>query len=319
MNSYPHQKDQLPKGISIVVPVYNSYDSLTLLSKRLKSIFEQIGGCFELIMVNDGSEDDSWDIIVQLSRSYEWCRGFNLIRNYGQHNAVLCGVRMAKYDTIVTMDDDLQHPPEEIPKLIEELANGYDCVYGKPIKYQHSFLRNLATFITKLALQKAMGTLPATNIGPFRAFRTSLRNAFSNYRGSYVSIDALLTWGTRKFSVVEVNHATRTTNHSNYTWKKLILHTINMMTGFSTLPLKLASLIGFSSAVLGVCLFVYVLLKFMIVGGQVPGFSFLASTLLIFSGAQLVAIGIMGEYLARIFSRTLDQPVYLVSETTDEI
>jgi len=278
---------------------------------------KKTGEPFELILVDDGSRDESWHTIVALSLTHTWCRGFSLMTNYGQHNAVLCGIRHASYDTIVTMDDDLQHPPEEMPKLLNRLSNDCDCVYGRPMEYRHSLVRNLATMATKLILQKAMGAEAATNIGPFRAFRTRLRSAFANYHGTYVSIDSLLTWGTRKFGVVKVRHETRPSGSSNYTFKKLLQHTVNMMTGFTTLPLRYASIMGLFCAAFGICLLIYVLLKYQLYGGEVPGFSFLASTLLIFSGAQLLGMGIIGEYLARIFSHSLAQPSYLIGETTE--
>ena len=158
-------------------------------------------------------------------------RGIRMSRNYGQHNALLCGIRAARYPIIVTLDDDLQNPPEEIHKLIAALDEGADVVYGTPENEQHGFLRDQSSRITKLALQGAMGAETARHVSAFRAFRTRLRDAFATYRGPYVSIDVLLTWGTTKFSHIPVRHEPRAMGASNYTVRKLVTHAFNMMTG----------------------------------------------------------------------------------------
>src|SRR5205807_2034684 len=146
---------------------------------------------------------------------------------------------------IVTIDDDLQNPPEEIPKLLALLSEGYDVVYGTPQNQQHGLLRDLASLITKMILQGAMGAATARKVSAFRAFRTRLRQAFADYRSPYVSIDVLLTWGTTRFGAVTVRHDAREIGRSNYTVGKLIIHALNMVTGFSVLPLQLAGLLGF--------------------------------------------------------------------------
>jgi glycosyltransferase involved in cell wall biosynthesis len=154
-----------------------------------------------VILVNDGSRDQSWDRIVELSNQYSWITGMNLARNYGQHNALLCGIRQAQYEFIVTMDDDLQNPPEEIPGLLAKLAEGYDVVYGTPERERHGLWRDLASQITKIALQGAMGVETARKVSAFRAFRTQVRDAFTSYHGFSVNIDVLLHLGHQPFYI----------------------------------------------------------------------------------------------------------------------
>jgi undecaprenyl-phosphate 4-deoxy-4-formamido-L-arabinose transferase len=303
--------------VSVVVPVYNSEGSLPLLVDRLSQVLEPGRDLGELILVNDESRDRSWNVIQELAARHAWIRGFNLMRNYGQHNALLCGIRLARFPIIVTMDDDLQTPPEEISGMLAKLAEGYDVVYGTPCRQAHGLFRNLASWTTKLALQGAMGAATARNVSAFRVFRTHLRDAFANYSGPHVSIDVLLTWGTTKFAAISVRNDERTIGTSNYTLGKLIRHAMNMMTGFSTLPLQLASLIGFAFTFFGLVLLAYVLGRYFIQGGSVPGFPFLASTIAIFSGAQLFALGIIGEYLARMHFRMMDRPSYAVLSSTE--
>lgn len=302
-------------GISVVVPVYNSQDSLVELVARLETVLTDLAHHFEIILVNDGSSDGSWQVVTRLARRYSWVRGLNLMRNYGQHNALLAGMRQAKYEVTVTMDDDLQNPPEEVPKLVAKLGEGFDVVYGTPQREQHGFLRNLASQVTKLALQSAMGAETARSVSAFRAFRTQIRDAFASYKSPFVSIDVLLTWGTTHFVAMPVQHDPRLVGVSHYTVRKLMTHALNMITGFSIVPLQLASLIGFGFTLLGLGVLLYVIGRYLIQGGSVPGFSFLASVIAIFSGAQLFALGIIGEYLARMHFRTMERPTYAIRES----
>jgi glycosyltransferase involved in cell wall biosynthesis len=301
-----------PHFISVVVPVYNSEQILPALVKRLAPVLASLSDEYEVVLVNDGSRDKSWEIIQELACSLAWVRGINLMRNYGQHNALLCGIRAARFDTIVTMDDDLQHPPEDLPKLLAKIEEGFDVVYGTPEQEQHGLLRDVASMITKIALQSAMGAETARVVSAWRAFRAQLRDAFADYHGPFVSIDVLLTWGTTRFSSVRVRHNPRTVGNSNYNFRKLVRHAMNMMTGFSVLPLQLASIIGFFFTLFGIGVLVYVVGRYFISGASVAGFPFLASIIAIFSGAQLFALGIIGEYLARMHFRTMDKPTYTI-------
>lgn len=306
-------------GISVVIPVYRSAAILPELHRRLAEVLPALAERHEIILVEDCGGDGSWQVIQGLAERYEHVRGVRMSRNYGQHNALLCGIRAARYEVIVTLDDDLQNPPEEIGKLLDLLGDDLDVVYGTPEVEQHGFLRDQASRITKLALQSAMSAETARNVSSFRAFKTRIRDAFAAYRGPFVSIDVLLTWGTTRFSHVRVRHEPRQAGASNYTFRMLVTHALNMMTGFSTLPLQIASLIGFLFTLFGFGILVIVLATYLINGGSsVPGFAFLASIIAIFSGAQLFALGIIGEYLARMHFRSMDRPTYLIREVTDD-
>jgi len=305
-------------SLSVVVPVYNSEGSLRPLVERLEPVLRAVAADFELILVNDGSRDGSWAVVQDLAARHPWIRGFDLMRNYGQHNALLCGIRAARHAIVLTMDDDLQHPPEEIPKLLAELARGFDVVYGTPAQESHGLLRDLASQATKLALQKSMGAATARRVSAFRAFRTPVRDAFADYRNQYVSIDVLLTWGTTRFTSVVVRHDPRTIGQSNYTLRKLMTHALNMVTGFSAAPLQLASIVGFACTLLGIAILVYVLWTKFVHGSPVEGFTFLASMVALFSGAQLFALGVLGEYLARMHFRMMDRPTYAVRGSASE-
>ena len=302
-------------NLSVIIPVYNGADTLRPLVTRLQPVLDDLAGQYELILVNDASRDDSWPVICELGQEHAWVRGIDLMRNYGQHNALLSGLRAARYEVSVTMDDDLQHPPEEIPALVNKLNEGYDVVYGPPQEEQHGFWRDVASRVTKLAMQSAMGAEAARNASAFRAFRTNVRDAFADYDSSFISLDVLLTWGTTRFSAVPVRHESRQVGASNYTFGKLMRHAVNMMTGYSTVPLQLASVLGFAFTLFGVLLLIYVVGRYLIRGGSVPGFPFLASVIVIFSGAQLFCLGIIGEYLARVHFRSMGRPTAVVRNT----
>jgi glycosyltransferase involved in cell wall biosynthesis len=299
-------------GLSVVIPVYRSEVILPELVHRLESVLSTITPHYEVVLVDDSSPDRSWDVICRLTQQYPWIRAVSLMRNYGQHNALLCGIRAAQYGVIITMDDDLQHPPEEIPKLLAALHRGYDVVYGTPEHEQHGLGRDLASMITKLALQNVMGAEIARQVSAFRIFRVEVAKAFAHYEGAFVSIDVLLTWGTNRFHVTPVRHEPRKQGSSGYTVRRLITHAVNMMTGFTTLPLQMASMAGFVFTIFGFCVLGYVLVRYFTHGDPVPGFPFLASIVAVFSGAQLFALGIIGEYLARMHFRSMQKPPYVV-------
>lgn len=306
-------------AISVVIPVYRSQDSIGLVVKELAVELPKLNDIFEVILVEDQGGDGSWDVIQGLSAEYGWVHGFQLMRNYGQHSALLCGIRAASFEVIVTMDDDLQHPTKHIKDLVDKLAEGYDVVYGKPEREQHGLLRNMASLMTKMVLQGAMGAETARSLSAFRAFRTRLRQSFADFRGPLVNIDVLLTWGTTNFAAVPVPHSPRTIGASNYTFRKLLAHTFNMVTGFSTLPLRFASLLGLIMTAFGFLILVYIIFSQVFAFQfEVPGFTFTASIISIFAGAQMFTLGIIGEYLARMHLRIMDKPAYIIQQSTQE-
>jgi undecaprenyl-phosphate 4-deoxy-4-formamido-L-arabinose transferase len=299
-------------SLSVVVPVYNSEGSLAELVERLRAVCAARREPFEIILVNDGSRDGSWQVVGGLAGRYPEVRPVDLSRNYGQHNALLCGIRAARYAVIATLDDDLQNPPEEIPRLLARLDDGVDVVYGRPAREQHGWWRDGASVLTKLALRHAMGAATAPHVSAFRVFRTRLRDAFADYSSPFVSVDVLLTWGTTRFAALPVRHEPRRQGRSNYNLRKLLAHALNLLTGFSTAPLQLASLLGFGVLLFGLAVLALTLLRYAWQGGSVPGFMFLTSILTIFSGTQLFALGIIGEYLGRMYLRTMARPAYVV-------
>lgn len=300
--------------LTFIIPVYRSSETLRALYDRLVLVFNRPEKTFEIIFVDDCSPDGSWHIICELARQDSRVSGIRMSRNFGQHNAILCGIRRANGEVIITLDDDLEHRPEEIPKLIDRLHEGYDVVYGPPEHEQHGPLRNVASVFTKWVLKEAMGAANARDVNALRVFRTRLRDGFSGHNAPSVNIDVLLSWSTSSFSSVRVRHDARQAGVSGYTLTKLYKHAFNMITGYSTKPLQFASFLGFSMALFGIGVLVYIITLWLVQGSIVPGFYFLVSVISIFSGSNLIALGIFGEYLARIYGRTMDRPQYVISE-----
>ncbi len=303
---------------SVVIPVYRSEHTLDPLIERLAQVLPNVADTYEVVLVNDGSLDNSWSVIERLAKQWNWVRGINLMRNYGQHNATLCGIRAARYEIIFTMDDDLQNLPEEMPKLFAKLNEGYDVVYGVARKRQQIWFKNLVSMLLKRAIAYVMRQHTVRDIGAFKVFRASLRKSFEEFNGPDVLVDVLLSWGTSRFGSVTVEEAPRTVGKSNYSFFKLIKVSLLVLTSYTTIPLRFASILGFLFTIFGFFVLLYVLYTYFS-AGSVDGFPFLASIIAIFSGAQLFALGIIGEYLARLFERSSGRKTYAIGQTTYEL
>jgi undecaprenyl-phosphate 4-deoxy-4-formamido-L-arabinose transferase len=306
-------------SISVVVPVYRSEQSLDELVTRVTAVLEARAARFEVLLVDDGSPDDSWSVITKLADADRRVRGISLGRNYGQHNALLAGIREARCDVIVTIDDDLQHPPEQIPALLDALLPDVDLVYGYPDQENHSWARNILSRVTKLALGASVKSDIAKHVSAFRAFRTSLRDGVADVQDPFFSLDVLLSWTTTRMVAIPVAMDERRYGRSNYSTIALTRIALNLVTGFSTVPLRVVTFIGVGLAGVGGVILAYVVATYVINGGDTaPGFPFLASMIAILSGAQLLALGIIGEYLGRVHYRSMHRPQYTIRTSTDD-
>ncbi|MCL7980765.1 MAG: glycosyltransferase family 2 protein [marine benthic group bacterium] len=305
-------------SVTAVVPVYNAEATLAVLCEELSRALPGVAERWDILLVNDGSRDRSWTVIKELAATRPEVRGLNLWRNFGQHPALLCGTRHATGDFVLTLDDDLQFLPADVSRLAEAMTAEIDVVYGTPTQKAHKLWRRIASHVLRRALELAVGASVARVASPFRLFRTQIRDGFKSFSGPYVSLDVLLAWSAGGFSAVEVEHQTRHAGRSQYTIRKLAQHALDLITGFSPRPLRFASYLGFGFTVIGVVVLVFVVGRYLIEGGSVPGFPFLASLIAIFSGAQLFTLGIMGQYLGRVHQRSLDRPAYVLRERTPE-
>jgi glycosyltransferase involved in cell wall biosynthesis len=285
------------------------------LIERHCKVLPQVAEVYEVVLVNDGSPDNSWEVIVNLAKKYDWVRGIALMRNYGQENATLCGIRAARYDVIVTMDDDLQHNPEELPNLLSKLDQGVDVVYGIPRTRGQPWWKSILSAVVKGSISSLAGLPAIRDMSGYKVFRSNLKKVFDSIETPDVHIDGLLSMGTTRFVGVQIEEVPRRVGRSNYNMNKLIKASLLLLTNYTTIPLRFASILGFLFTIVGFFVLIYVVTEYFTVG-SIPGFSFLASAITIFSGVQLFALGIIGEYLARLFERTSGKQPYIVAETT---
>lgn len=300
-------------NISVVIPCYRSRATLEELSARLLESLPGVAEKFEIIFVVDGSPDDTYAVArkLELERP-DVIRALLLRRNYGQHNALLAGLFRAQYEVVVTLDDDLQHRPDQLPTLLAPLRDPLvDLVYGVPQEEEHGFMRSFASRTVKTALSAA-GVPSAKDVSAFRAFRTDLRDGFAHVADQYANIDVLLSWTTTAIERVTVAMDERAEGESGYTFSKLVRHAMNMITGYGTMPLKLVTWLGLAVSFVGFILLVYIVVQYVRGQIEVAGFTTLASMLALLSGATMMSLGILGEYLGRLHFRSMQRPSFLV-------
>lgn len=299
-------------ALSIVVPVYNSASTLNSLLERLTLTLETLTPNYEIVLVDDGSRDDSWTVIESLQTTYgDHLVAIQLMRNYGQHNALMCGLGIARGEYVVTMDDDLQNPPEEIPKLLAHIKqHGLDLVYGCPSNRNHAPWRNLGSSIV-WHFYRTVFHNPVTPT-PFRVMRHQLAHSVMFYDLNFTYLDGLLAWCTSRIAGVEVEHHPRVQGHSGYSLGKLLGLALNLYTNFSLIPLQIVSGLGFVTAASGFLVGLYYLFQFFASSIAVPGFASTIIAILILGGAQLLALGVIGEYLGRLHLNVNRKPQYVI-------
>ena len=299
-------------AVSIVVPVYKSTESVRELCDGLSSVLPSACNNFEVLLVDDGNSSDVSTFLDALVPDFVFVKVIHLSKNFGQHNAILAGVNEAKYPVVVTMDDDLQHSPCDVPAMLAAMESHIDIVYGVPVEQPHGWIRGVLSRTVKRIISD---TSSAKHIGyhsAFRAFRRSLIPTGDNIRQPSVNIDQILSWASNRVTKVEVVHNQRKYGESNYTSSRLVKHAIYLILNFTTWPLRLSSLLGMLSCGVSLLILVYVVVQRLLTGATVPGFAFLASSVSFFGGIQLLSIGVIGEYISQIFTRTSDQPTFSI-------
>jgi len=298
---------------SVIVPVFNSENTLKELFFRTKSLFERLDKSFEMIFVEDGSADHSWDAIDELKLlKPESVVGIRLSKNYGQHNALFCGMGFARGHFIVTLDDDLQIPPEEIEKLIFcQSLNESDLVYGYFKKKKHNIFRNIASKIVKRGAKKV---LDAPGEGSsFKLIKAELVKKILNHSQEFVFIDELLLWYTDDIAFSEVKHEKRLIGKSGYSRIKLFRLFTNLMIYYTTVPLKIMTVLGFLTSFFAFAFAIYRIYRKMYF--KVPmGYTSIIVTILISTGILLFSMGILGEYLNRIYKVQNKKPPFSIKK-----
>ncbi len=302
-----------PLDVSIVVPVYGGEGTITELTSRAAQAMASRGWSWELILVCDRPPDGSWAVAQALAAEYPEVSAVHLRRNFGQHPATLLGIRRARGRTIVTMDEDMQHAPSDIPTLVETSLRSGAIAYGVTQQPQNSLWRNATAKTAKWVVARYLG-FQADEVSAFRAFPSVLRTAFEDYRGERVAVDVLLSWAGAPVTAVPCSHAPRADGRSGYTFRKLVSYLMDLVLGYSTAPLRVASWLGLAAVFVAMLIAAFVLLTWLVYGSVVPGFAFLALSVAAFSGVQLLSLGLIGEYLGRLYFNALGKPQYLIDQ-----
>ncbi|MEO0128298.1 MAG: glycosyltransferase family 2 protein [candidate division WOR-3 bacterium] len=299
--------------ISIVIPVYKSQDCLDELAKRLTNVLENISKTYEIVLVNDCSPDDSWKKIVELCGIYDKIKGINLRRNFGQDCAIMAGLNNSSGKFIIIMDDDLQHDPGDIPKLINGLE-GYDACYALFRSKKQSWFKNFGSWFNGKVAEIVIKKPKEIYLSPFKAMKREIADEIIKYDGPYPYIDGLIFRTTRKINQVEVEHHERYAGKGNYNLVKSIRVWMRLATNFSIFPLRIATLLGFISSIFGFLLASYFIIRHFINGKAPMGWASLIVVTLFLGGIQLVAIGAVGEYVGRMFLYHSRQPQFVIRD-----
>ena len=300
---------------SVVVPVYNSEHTLIELHERLAAVFDKtLHQPFELILVDDGSKDKSYEVMQQLRAADKRVRIIQMARNFGQHPALFCGFSHVKGDFVITMDDDLQHPPEEIPKLIKVMneRDDVDAIIASYEGRKHGPIRRLGTKVSVWATSKMLGKDPNLQITSFRLLRRFLVDAIVQTNTYQPQIGNLLVQTSNRIINVPVEHAARAYGHSGYTFKRLLHDLIYDITAHTAFPLILVRNIGIISFVVALIMGLFFFIRYLIFSTSVQGWTSLMLVMLAFFGLTLLSIGIIGNYLMNILNEAKKLPHYVV-------
>lgn len=306
------------RALSIVVPVYRSAAILPLLVEKLEQEMRDAGllESFELLLVNDASPDNSAQVIRALAQQYPFVKGISLRRNFGQHNATMAGLNHAVGDIVVVMDDDLQHPPEAVVRMIAALGEGYDVCYTRYLNRQHAAWKKLGSAFNDWVATHLLGKPKGLYLSSFKAIRKEVVAEVVKYDGPYAYVDGLILDVTRAITVVDIEHQARHQGEGNYNLGRSLSLWLKMATSFSVLPLRLASYAGFALASFSLLMIVYVLTQKFLHPEIPAGWTSLIATILLVGGIQTLCIGMMGEYLGRTYLKLNGRPQFVVASRT---
>lgn len=297
--------------ISIVIPVYNSSSIVEELQKRIS---QSISIPYEIILVNDCSKDDSWSKIVSLSIKHPHITGINLRKNSGQDNALLAGIRIAKGNYCVIMDDDLQHNPEDIMPLYNECKKGYDVCYANFTSLKQSNVKNIGSNTNGKLAEILVSKPKGIYLSPFKIINRSTVLEIAKFAGPYPYIDGIILTITQNLTQIGLIHQERLSGKSNYTLSKSISVFMKLFTGFSVLPLRIATIAGCISTFIGFILILKYLYDYFIAKNFIEGWTTVVVLIIFFAGLILITLGIIGEYIGRMYLTLNNKPQYSISE-----
>ena len=301
--------------VSLVIPVYNEEQNLKELNKRILAVFDSMDTDYEIIYVDDGSSDKSLDIIKQFCNGSEFIHFISFYRNFGQHAGVLAGLKHARGDIIMTLDADLQNPPEEIPKFVDEMNNGYDIVAGRRIERQDDIRRKIPSYFVNKFISKLTGVKFNDYGCMMRAYNRNIVKQLVNYGEKSLYITAFGSWLSDNSKEIPIKHEPRFMGKTKYSLFKLFRQLFDLITAYTIVPIQIIGIIGLIFFGLGIVLFIYLMYFRVFVGHINPLTSFIA-LLILFSGLILFSIGVISEYIVRIYKEVKKMPLYLIRNSS---
>lgn len=312
MNQVSTQRNG-PK-VSIVVPVYRSAECLEQLVSRIREAFEKFGHSYELILVNDGSPDNSWAEIRRLAEAEPFVLGINLRRNAGQDNAIMAGLSESSGEVVIIMDDDLQHDPNDCDELIKKVESGFDICYARFRRNKQALWKNAGSWLNDKLANVVVRKPRHIYLSPFKAINGDVAREITSYDGPYPYVDGLLFGVSTNVTQIEVEHHERLVGKGNYNLFSSLSVWMKVATLFSVVPLRIATLLGFLFSLIGLLLGVYFVLEKLWFRAEPAGYASLMVAVLVLGGVQLACLGILGEYIGRTFLHLNKRPQYVVKE-----
>ncbi len=301
------------KEFSIIIPVFNSASCLQETVQKVVVAIEKLQKEYEIILVDDGSRDNSWQIIKQLKSTNQHIIGIKLSKNFGQHNALLCGLKACSGNFIITLDDDLEQQPEDIAKLYDKLVSGnFDLVYGMPVNSQKSILRAFLTFVYKRTIRTENKN--AGEGSSFRILTKKLRDDVITHSGSLFFMDEIVLWYTDNLGYEKVTFDKSKKTNSGYGYSTLFMLSLKVLSLGSTLPLRFVRVLGFNICALSILTGIYFIVRKIVLHKVPMGYTSLMVVLLFSTGIITFSLGIIGEYIGNLIALSNNKPPYSVKE-----
>ncbi len=307
-----------PVSISVVSPVYRAEFIICELVQRLETVLSGMGLPFEIILIEDGSPDNSWQKISEICTQKPFVKGISLSRNFGQHNAITAGLDNAKGEWVIVMDCDLQDVPEEIPNLYNKAQEGYDIVFARRAKRQDAFLKRISSNIFYIIFSYLSGVKQDGSIAQYGIYNRKVINAINSLREPMRSFSPMVRWVGFSTTAIDVVHNQRFEGKTSYNWSRLINLALDIIITYSDKPLKLIIKLGLSVTILSFLYTIFIVSKYLTGGIKVLGFTSLIVTICFFSGLILLTLGVLGLYISKIFDGIKNRPLYIVNKTLNK-
>jgi len=298
--------------LSVVIPVYRSAEGLPLLLERLRQDLSDQFSCWEAVLVNDGSPDDSWQVLERLAAEHPFLVAVDLRKNRGQDNALMAGMRLSRGEVVVIMDDDLQHDPRDVPRLVAKVHEGWDVCFADFETKQQAWWKNLGSSFNGWVARAVIDKPRDVYLSPFKALARGVVDEVVRYEGPYPYVDGLILSVTDSFTQIEATHHARAVGTSNYNLVRSVAVWLKLATGFSVRPLRMASFAGLATSMLAFLFGLFLIVRWFLVHSEVEGWTSILVVVSFLGGLQLFGIGIVGEYVGRAYLNLNRKPQYTV-------